>query len=151
MKSFFVTLLLMNGILWADSYPNMGPDPYDTVGGMISPTLSQASAESSHWIALVDQAQYGASWQDAGPLLRDIITQDQWVAGLTGTRHQLGLVRARRLSRGQAVSSLPNGTLGTFVVLKYDTSFSARPSLIETVVLMLIQHDQWRVISYSIK
>lgn len=157
-KTRFWILLLVGSSLCAQP-PNPPPspiatpppNPYDSGGGMKSPTFSQASAEASHWMTLIDQAQYPGSWLDAGPLLQDVITQEEWVAAMQGIRRPLGIPRARKVVGGSTTEVLPRGTRGNFVTVIYNTDFSGKSGVTEIVTLMMVQYDQWRVISYSLK
>lgn len=138
--------------LLADSSASLPPNPYDTSGGMVAPAFSQANAQAIYWVNLLDQQQYGATWLEAGGLLRDIITQNQWAAGMQSIRQSLGPVMSRRVVSHSTTKQLPYGTKGNFIILKYDTQYQSFPRAIETVILMtegpLVQ---WKVIHYSIK
>lgn len=150
LKSLIPGLVLLTAPGYGDSYPNQPPFPYDALG-KTSPMFSSADSEASHWIALLDQGQYGAAWADAGPLFQDVIAQDQWVAAMKAIRRPLGNVKARSSGRHRSTETLPGGTKGYFFILEYQTSFSGKSSATETLILMMIQNDQWRVISYSVR
>ncbi len=155
MKTFFLALLLVTtfsllGESPGDPSASYPPNVYGTEGGT-APMYTAASAEASHWIALMDVAAYAGAWQDAGPLFHDIIQQDQWVAAMRALRRPLGLVRTRKVIDHKASESLPGGTRGYFMTIRYETNFSSKTGAIEIVVLMMIRNDQWRVISYSFK
>lgn len=125
--------------------------PFDTSRGGTTDKVTSAQDEAAHWLALIDQGQYAAAWMDSGPLLKDIITQDEWVGAMTAIRRPFGNVLDRKRSLNQSTSSLPNGTKGNFVILTYRTKFSRNITGTETVVLVTNQLGQFRVISYSIK
>jgi hypothetical protein len=144
-------LFLLFQTAWADSSAALPPNPYETQGGTKSPVFSAASSESSHWLGLMDQSQYGPAWSDSGPLMHDMMTQAQWVQAMNGVRKPLGQVRTRRVGSHRTLQSLPGGSKGLFVVIEYHTSFSSKPTATETVTLMMIAHDQWRVISYDVR
>lgn len=151
MKTFLSYLLFFTTPLLADTSASFPPNLYETEGGTKSPAFSSASAEASHWINLMDQAQYGSTWMDAGPLFHDIITQEQWIAAMRTLRRPLGVVRSRRVADHRASESLPGGSRGYFMTIRFDTNFSEKPGVSEIVTLMMIQNDQWRVVSYSFK
>jgi len=113
--------------------------------------FTEANAQAIYWLNMVDNRQYGASWLAAGGALRDLITQDQWSAGLKAYRDSLGSVSVRKVARHNTSQSLRYGTKGSFMTIKYKTSFSRRPNLVETIILMTEEPLQlWRVIGYSI-
>lgn len=151
MKTLFWCLLLGTSPFLAVSNADSPPTPYVDQGEKKSAMFSAASSEASHWLNLLDQSQYSASWLDAGPILKDVITKDQWKAALQATRRPLGLVNSRKVGEHQAKESLPSGIKGNFMVIQYETDFSAKKGAVETVTLMMIKNDQWRAISYSVK
>src|ERR1700733_5403735 len=69
--------------------------PYDTSrGGRTDPVVA-AQDEGAHWLQLLDQQQYGPSWSDAGSLLKDIISQNQWIGAMSVVRRPFGNVLSR--------------------------------------------------------
>lgn len=152
MKTLTIVLLLLTSLVNAQPPPAMAPpNPNETRGGVTNPLFAAASAEASHWMTLIDQGQFASSWLDAAPLFKDIITREQWVAAMVATRRPLGNVRARQVGRSEASQSLPGGTQGAFMIIRYNTDFANRSGLEETVTLMMIRNDQWRVVSYSVR
>ena len=149
-KILLFSPLLLTTSLFADTDASYPPNLHETVG-KTSPMFSSASSEASHWLALMDQHQYGAAWLDSGPLFQDLITQDQWIAAMQALRRPLGQVRTRQVTTHQATQTLPGGTQGYFMIIRYNTSFSGKSSMIEILKLMMISHEQWRVISYTFK
>lgn len=155
MKTLLYLLLLTSPLL-ADSDASLPPNPNEAEpnaiqGGKLSPAFTEANSQAVSWLALVDQGQYGSSWLDAGPIFKDVITRDQWVAAMRVTRQPLGQQRTRKVDSHSTTNSLGYGTRGNFMTITYRSSFSAQGSRIEKVTLMTIQHNQWRVIGYSIE
>lgn len=125
--------------------------PFDTSRGSTTEKITSAQDEAAHWLALIDQGQYAASWMDSGPLLKDIISQTEWVGAMNAVRRPFGNVLDRKKALNQSTSSLPNGTKGNFIMLTYTTKFSRNVTGTESLVLITNQLGQFRVISYSIK
>ncbi len=151
MKTLFISLLFLGAPLFADISSGFPPDPHETTGGKRAPTFSEANAKSVYWVTLIDQQQYGASWLEAGGLVHDTTSQDQWAAAMRETRLGFGTVNSRKVSSHQMASTLPGGTRGNFIIIKYETNFSKKPYQIETVTLMTEGRlNLWKVVSYQV-
>lgn len=150
MKFLFTTLLLISP-LFADSDAAYPPNPYDTAGGKRSPAFSEANAQAMHFINLIDQQQYGGSWLEAGALMQDVITQEQWRGAMDSTRTALGPVYARKVGSHQTAKTLPGGTKGNFMIIKYETQFAQKANASETITLMTEgKLGLWKVIAYRV-
>ncbi len=114
-----------------------------------STEAAQKSAEN--WLALVDKADYAASYDQAAGLFKDHVTKDEWTHMVKPVRSPLGKVISRKLQSAQFTTSLPGAPDGQYVVIQYDTSFENKKSAVETVVPMLDKDGQWRVSGYTIK
>lgn len=134
--------------------PGAPPNPNSTRGGAISPIYSQANAEAAHFLALMDQHAYKSAWGDAGPLLKDVVTADQFSFAMEGVRTPLGNLQVRKTPERGAqnhTESLPHGTRGLFVILNFDSTFSGSRQAKESVTLMQNDRGEWRVIAYQVK
>jgi Protein of unknown function (DUF4019) len=111
--------------------------------------LAQQSAES--WLALVDSAKYGESWQQASSIFKAHVTKDQWQSMLKATLDPLGTNTSRKLQSAKYTKSLPGAPDGEYVVIQYQSSFEHKQSAIETITPMLDKDGEWRVSGYFIK
>lgn len=151
MKILFLSLFFLFSPLLADSTPAFPPNPFETEGGRRAPAFSEANAQAIYWINLIDQFQFGATWLEASGLVRDVTTQEQWAAAMQQTRQGLGPVTSRRVASHTTVEVLPNGTRGNFMIIHYDTNYSQRPNMVETITLMTEgMLSQWKVVAYRI-
>jgi len=151
MKTLLVILLFLSTPLFADTSAAYPPNPYETKGGKRAPTFSEANAQAIYWINLIDQHQFAASWLEASGLVKDITTRKQWAAAMKETRSELGTVNARKVSSHQTAKELPGGTKGNFMIIKYETSYSRKPNMVETITLMTEGRlGLWKVVSYKI-
>ncbi len=136
----------------APNPPVYPPNPIDpTQGATTNPAVTEAMDEASHWLNLIDQGQYGSAWLDSGPLMKDIITEQEWIGAMDEVRAPFGNVRTRKVARNQSISALPHGTKGNFMLLEYRTQFSGNFTAKERLILMTDSLGQWRVISYDVK
>jgi hypothetical protein len=129
------------------------PDDFvkDNEGSTSNPAVTQAMAEASHWLNLVDQQQYGPAWLDSGPLMKDIINEQEWIGAMDYVRAPFGNNLSRQLNKSRSISALPHGTKGNFMSLEYRSQFSGNHGAIERIALMSDSLGQWRVISYDIR
>jgi len=134
----------------AGSSSPAGNSSYEAGGGTQNAAYTAAASAASHFINLIDQGQYAASWLDAGSLLQDVISQREWVAAMTVLRKPLGSVYARKTNGYKTSQTLPRGTRGNFIIINYQTNFTTKSMAIETVSLMSMPYDQWKVVSYAV-
>ena len=102
------------------------------------------------WLATVDKGAYADSWTAAGTLFRAQITADKWAAALKGVREPLGAVVSRKLASEKETATLPGAPDGHYDVITFTTSFAAKASAVETVV-MAEEPTGWKTIGYFIK
>lgn len=114
-----------------------------------APTTSVAETDASKaaraWLALVDESRWAESWEGTGGSFRELNTGASWAAISQKVRVPLGAVRARVLV-GQ--DSVPAGPAG-IEVIKFRTSFAAKPDTIETISLAR-EGGGWKVVGYYI-
>lgn len=111
--------------------------------------LAQQSAES--WLALVDSGKYAESWDEAAPIFKAAVTQEQWKSALGARRDPFGKVLSRKLISSTYTTNLPGAPDGEYVVIKYESSFEHKQSAIETITPMLDKDGKWKVSGYYIK
>ena len=111
--------------------------------------LAQQSAES--WLALVDSGKYAESWDEAAPIFKAAVTQEQWKRALAASRDPLGKVLSRKLISSTYTTNLPGAPDGEYVVIKYESSFEHKQSAIETITPMLDKEGKWKVSGYYTK
>lgn len=114
--------------------------------------FSAAKAQAVYWLSLLDQQAYSASWRQAGGLLQDLVPNNTWTAAMKSIRGNLGNNTSRSVASHNTSSRLPHGTKGTFMTITFNSSFTAKTSVKEKVILMAEGGQSgWKVISYSIQ
>jgi len=108
---------------------------------------------SRSWLGDLDAARYGATWEEASPMLKDAMPKVQWETGLERSRGPMGVVIARKIR----LASCTRGTRGTradpeaeICVISYDTQFEGRLSD-EQVTVLRGRDGSWRVAAYSLR
>ena len=103
------------------------------------------------WLSLIDNAEYGESWEEAASYFKGAITKDRWQQSLIAVRKPLGALVSRELKSKTYAQSLPGAPDGEYVVIQFNTSFGNKKTAIETVTPMLDTDGIWRVSGYYIK
>lgn len=110
-----------------------------------------AASAAKTWLALIDSAKYGESWEAAASYFKGAITKEKWQQTLTAVRKPLGPMVSRELESKTYAQSLPGAPDGEYVVIQFNTTFEGKNSAIETVTPMLDADGIWRVSGYYIK
>jgi Protein of unknown function (DUF4019) len=113
--------------------------------------VAAATSAAQAWLALVDQDNYGASWEAAAPLFQKAVSRDQWAAQVGSARGPLGKLASRKLLSAQYTTSLPGVGEGQYVVIRYAADYENMPQAIETITPMMSPEGAWRVAGYFIK
>ena len=110
-----------------------------------------AIAAAQAWLALVDEGNYGESWETAALYFQNAIPKEQWEQMLIAVRAPLGGLVSREPINRAYTQSLPGAPDGEYVVIQFKASFKNKKSGIETVTPMLDRNGSWRVSGYYIK
>src|SRR5262245_8357246 len=143
MRSLVIAAVVTAALL----IPRQGAAAGDQEGAAKEAALAAART----WLALVDQGNYGASWEQAAALFRNAVAKEGWVHAASQVRGPLGAVKQRRLRSAQYATSLPGAPDGEYVVIQYDTGFEHKADAVETVTPMLDKDGKWRVSGYYVK
>lgn len=110
---------------------------------------AQAAAES--WLKLVDEGQYGASWDQAAKLFKGSVTRERWIETARGVREPLGKLVSRKVTSRVMTETVPGGPDGTYVVIRFETVFEKKSAAVETVTPMRDPDGVFRVSGYYIR
>ncbi len=113
-----------------------------------------AVAAMNTWLADVDHADYGRSWDTAAEAFKKAITRDAWIAALKQVRAPLGSCTSRQLLQAKFATKLPTPTgpvEGEFVLAQFNTTFADAPKSIETVTFSKESDGAWKCAGYYIK
>jgi len=103
------------------------------------------------WLELLDQGRYDDAWREAAPLLRDGVTQEQWVAATRELRSTLGRVASRTVISKDYHRQIEGGPDGTYFTLRIRTELAGAGERIEIVTLTAGADGQYRTAAYGIK
>jgi len=126
----------------------MAADNDDATAGV---DVTAAMRSADQWLALVDAADYGESWELAAQPVREAMPKVQWEVTLQELRKKLGGVVRRKLRAATYAKDPPNAPPGEYVVIRYDTTFENRPLAVETITPVRQPDGHWRVSGYFIR
>jgi len=112
---------------------------------------AQAVTAAQNWLALIDEGEYGESWEEAAVYFKNALSKEKWAQMLTAVRKPLGQLISRDLKSKTYKKSLPGAPDGEYVIIQFKTSFENKKSAVETITPMLDDDNEWRVSGYYIK
>jgi len=110
-----------------------------------------AQAAADQFFALVDADRFAESWQICAPLLKERVTEQQWLDQLGRTRAVAGPLVERRATEITYSTAAKDSPEGEYILIIYHTSFKARPDASEHLTVTLGADQVWRVAGYFIK
>ena len=103
-------------------------------------TSSEAMSAVNSWLALMDNGEYARSWETAAPSFQAVMAKDEWIARLQKVRYPLGKVISRQFRSSRF--TIP----GTWLEVKFDTSFDRLPAATEIVTFAKQSGGEWQAI-----
>ncbi len=132
-RSVLVALLLLAPFAWAQ-------DARQT-------TVQRIARD---WLALVDAANYDASWKAAGAKFRLSITPARWTEAVRKVRAPLGPLAKRTMLRTTFTPTFPGVPEGDYALVAFRAAYAKRDDGEETVTLEHEADGAWRVIGYVV-
>jgi len=103
------------------------------------------------WLKLMDNGDYGQSWETAADTFHEAVTKADWIAKSKEIRQPLGEVLSRKLTSAEPSTTLPGMPDGSYFVAKFGTAFTNFKPATETVTFALADDGQWKAIGYLIE
>lgn len=103
------------------------------------------------WLALVDEGQYGESWDTAAGLFQSATSKEQWSAAVQRVREPLGHLSTRRFRAAEFRTALTGAPEGKYFVVHYDSAFAKKPSTREVLTLKQAPDASWKVAGYFVE
>lgn len=133
---------------------NTAPAPVveiDPVMDSLSDSEKSAITEGKKWLTHIDRGEYTASWRSASLSFQMALTDGIWSTSLEAARKPLGTLVSRKLKSTQQTTSLPGAPDGHYMLMQFDSAFSAKKNAIETVTVVLQPDGSWRPAGYFIQ
>lgn len=109
-----------------------------------------AHASADAWLALIDQKQFGPSWDATAPLFQSSVTKEKWEHAAAAAREPLGEVSSRKFHAAEYKTTIPGAPDGQYVIVYYDTAFANKAAATESVTLMK-SDGSYKVAGYFIQ
>jgi len=117
-----------------------------------NPQAEKIAVEAANqWLNLIDNGEYGESWELAAGLFKKAVEKETWKKQMLAFREPLGKVMNRGVIKKKYMTSVPGAPDGEYVVIQYSANFENKKNAIETVTPMKDTDGEWRVSGYYIK
>ena len=116
-----------------------------------SVSVADAGKSVNQWLQLIDDGHFSAGLDNASPMLRDAISDENWNQALRTSRSPLGTIRSRKLIGAKFAEELPGAPTGEYVVFGFASAFDTKDNMIETVTARKDDDGIWRVAGYFIR
>ena len=117
----------------------------------IDPKIKVTAIKTANaWLKLVDNKEYGESYEQAAIIFKTAVTKENWQQSLNGILPSYGKIISRKLISATYKTSLPGAPDGEYFVITYMTSFEKKEDSLETVAPMKDYDGVWRVSGYYI-
>lgn len=110
-----------------------------------------ARVAAAAFLQQVDQDAFAASWQNAATLLKEKVTEAEWVDKLSKIRSIAGPMVTRAEDSISYSTTAQDSPDGEYILLTYDTTYKTRGKASEIVTVMLDKDGTWRVAGYFVK
>jgi hypothetical protein len=115
------------------------------------PRIEEARTAALAFVALVDEGEYGASWDEAHEAVRAAVTRDQWIASVRQARSQVDPLSDREFEAATVLEDPPGAPAGTYVEIRFRVRTGSGGSAVEAVVPQLASEGEWRVSGYFVQ
>ncbi len=113
-----------------------------------SPEFAAEAALS--WLKLVDNYEYGRSWEEAGKSFRESATQERWINAMNRARKPLGRAASRNLLDSKFSTEAPRAPRGEYWIVRFETMFEGAKAH-EIISLAQDADGAWRVRGFFIR
>ncbi|MBF0529011.1 MAG: DUF4019 domain-containing protein [Deltaproteobacteria bacterium] len=114
-------------------------------------TPAEVTEAAEAWLKLVDNGEYGKTFDTAAEIFKSASTKIQWEATLDLVRKNLGKTIERKPLSAQFATSLPGAPDGEYYVMEFRTVFQNKKEAVERLVPMKEKDGRWRVSGYFIR
>ena len=142
-KQFRIHLVLIVACVFMIIFPILNETPDKE-------KAEKATAVAMEFLQLVDDEKYAESWQSAAVLMREQVTQEDWVEKLTMARVLSGALVERAEKSVTYSTSAKDSPEGEYISLTFASKYEKAESVSEYVTVML-EEGHWRVAGYFIQ
>ena len=142
-KQFRIHIILIIACVFMIAYPilNQIPD---------KEKAEKATAVASEFLQLIDADKYAESWQMSASLMKERVSEKDWVEKLTKARALSGPFVERKEKDSSYSTTAVDSPDGEYISLIYDSRFQRAESVAEYITVML-EDGHWKVAGYFIQ
>lgn len=121
-----------------------------TVAGIQSDQTPEKVARqiAEDWLQLLDSQRYAESWELLSSNTKGKLPKDQWELAMMGMREPLGKLKQRKFEKAQYIKSLQGYPDQEGIIVRFESTFESRKSVIESVGTIHDKDGKWRVVAY---
>ncbi|RLB67901.1 MAG: hypothetical protein DRH08_02435 [Deltaproteobacteria bacterium] len=142
-KQFRIHIVLIIAAVFMIVYPILSERP-DTE------KAEKATAVAMEFLQLIDAEKYAESWQMAANMMKEKISEKEWVEKLTEARALSGTVVKRSEKSVSYSTSAEDSPEGEYISLIFSSKYQRAESVSEYVTVML-EEGHWKVAGYFIQ
>ena len=142
-KQFRIHLVLIVAAAFMIIYPILNEKP-DTE------KAEKATVVAMEFFQLIDAAKYADSWQMSADMMKEKVTEKDWVEKLTKARSLSGDLIERVKKSSSYSPTAQDSPEGEYISLVFDSKYQRAESVSEYVTVML-EGGHWKVAGYFIQ
>ena len=142
-KQFRIHTVLIVACLFMIVFPILNERPD-------SEKAEKARAVATEFLQFVDAAKYAESWQSAADIMKEKVTEKEWIEKLTKARALSGALVKRTEEDASYSTSAKDSPEGEYIALTYASKYRNAKSVSEYVTVML-EDGHWKVAGYFIQ
>jgi hypothetical protein len=142
-KQFRIHIVLIIAAVFMVVYPILSEKP-DTE------KAEKATAVAMEFLQLIDAEKYAQSWQMAADMMKEQITEKDWVEKLTKARTLSGKLVERVEESVSYSTSAKDSPEGEYIALTFASKYQKAESVSEYVTVM-VEDGHWKVAGYFIQ
>lgn len=110
----------------------------------------KATVAAMEFLQLIDAEKYAESWQVAAGLMKEKVTEQEWVEKLTKARVLSGALVERSATDASYSTTAKDSPDGEYIVLTFGSKYQRAESVSEYVTVTL-EDGSWKVAGYFIQ
>jgi len=110
-----------------------------------------ASVAATEFLSLVDADKFPSSYELCATLLKEKVSQQDWVNQLSKTRALAGQLVSRAQQDMTYSTTAKDSPDGEYILIVYESKYQRKSDAQEIITVMLDKDSTWRVAGYFIK
>ena len=143
-KKYHIHLIALCAVAAILFFPNLKNKPSPEI-------VTKGTAAAEKFLALIDAGEYRKGWESSSKLMQEKVVLAVWSRQMPVMRDKYGDLQHRQQKEATLSDYAKDAPDGSYLTLKYDSSFTKKREATETLILALEQDGAWRVAGYFIQ